>query len=245
MSRSQTADVLVLNISDFGEGHRNIDFLVKDSPQQILRATFFGAAKTKKHTRPSKFQTGRVWLYFNPIKDTYKVTDFEAKVLRSEISENLLRIWCASFLSELSLKMHGNIDWVLANAFLDGINRSSEDECKTALLRFIWRILLFAGVAPDFENCSVCGSDITASQLYYAVNLKEPVCLDCVKPSDANFKLSSEAVLYLLSVRDKPPVVSRNMQLSHQAFCQLKAFLFFMIQEKTGQKLKTLESGIL
>lgn len=52
------------------------------------------------------------------------------------------------------------MNWQLVNAFLDGLCVSDDEGCERGLLRFLWRLLQTAGVAPDIFHCGTCGAEI-------------------------------------------------------------------------------------
>ena len=52
-------------------------------------------------------------------------------------------------------------------AFLDGLCVSDDAGCERGLLRFLWRLLQTAGVAPDIFHCGACGTEIAANAAGY------------------------------------------------------------------------------
>lgn len=245
MKRNLEYDAIILKITKAGEGHAAIDFLVNDEGNtKLLRAFFYGLAKTKKHYGLRLFQTGKLLVYFTPTAGTYKVVDFQAAAVRAEISESLVRLYCASFACEVSLKLHGNIDFILVNAFLDGVAVSSDEACHTALLRFMWRLLNYSGVAPDCTRCCQCENafnEALEASFYSKINgaFFCPSCIDTRRP-DLIF-ISAEARRFLVCITEKPASVSRKIILSNHAQQELQNLLFFLITELTGSVLHTLE----
>ena len=163
-NRSWNTEALVLSVSSFSGDHRNVSLLV---PQEhgctIIPATLFGGARSKLRGMVSAYQSGRVWLYSNPIKNSHKITDFSVSAYRMELRESLVRSWCAAVCSEITIKTCGTVNWQLVNAFLDGLCVSDDAGCERGLLRFLWRLLQTAGVAPDIFHCGACGTEIAAN----------------------------------------------------------------------------------
>lgn len=163
-NRSWNTEALVLSVSSFSGDHRNVSLLV---PQEhgctIIPATLFGGARSKLRGMVSAYQSGRVWLYSNPIKNSHKITDFSVSAYRMELRESLARSWCAAVCSEITIKTCGTVNWQLVNAFLDGLCVSDDAGCERGLLRFLWRLLQTAGVAPDIFHCGDCGTEIAAN----------------------------------------------------------------------------------
>lgn len=129
----------------------------------IVPATLFGGARSKLRGMVSTYQSGQVWLYSNPIKNSNKITDFSVSAYRMELRESLARSWCAAVCSEITIKTCGTVNWQLVNAFLDGLCVSDDEGCERGLLRFLWRLLQTAGVAPDIFHCGTCGAEIVRS----------------------------------------------------------------------------------
>ena len=163
-NRSWNTEALVLSVSSFNSDHRNVSLLV---PQEhgciIVPATLFGGARSKLRGMVSTYQSGQVWLYSNPIKNSNKITDFSVSAYRMELRESLARSWCAAVCSEITIKTCGTVNWQLVNAFLDGLCVSDDEGCERGLLRFLWRLLQTAGVAPDIFHCGTCGIEIARS----------------------------------------------------------------------------------
>lgn len=163
-NRSWNTEALVLSVSSFSSDHRNVSLLV---PQEhgctIVPATLFGGARSKLRGMVSTYQSGQVWLYSNPIKNSNKITDFSVSAYRMELRESLARSWCAAVCSEITIKTCGTVNWQLVNAFLDGLCVSDDEGCERGLLRFLWRLLQTAGVAPDIFHCGTCGAEIARS----------------------------------------------------------------------------------
>ena len=153
----------MLSVSSFSSDHRNVSLLV---PQErgctIVPATLFGGARSKLRGMVSTYQSGQVWLYSNPIKNSNKITDFSVSAYRMELRESLARSWCAAVCSEITIKTCGTVNWQLVNAFLDGLCVSDDEGCERGLLRFLWRLLQTAGVAPDIFHCGTCGAEIVS-----------------------------------------------------------------------------------
>ena len=163
-NRSWNTEALVLSVSSFSSDHRNVSLLV---PQEhgctIVPATLFGGARSKLRGMVSTYQSGQVWLYSNPIKNSNKITDFSVSAYRMELRESLARSWCAAVCSEITIKTCGTVNWQLVNAFLDGLCVSDDEGCERGLLRFLWRLLQTAGVVPDIFHCGTCGVEIARS----------------------------------------------------------------------------------
>lgn len=247
MQRNLEYNAIVLKITKFGEGHALVDFLIQDDKSsKLIKAFFYGLKKTKKNYGLMQFQSGRLWLYFNPVKNTFKVIDFQATNIRVGISESLVRFWNASLACEITLKMHGNMDFILLTAFLDGISNCCDLECKMALLRFLWRFINYSGIAPNYMECSSCGISFSENSelAYFETTENEFYCSSCIS-SVKNIKLSVESQNFLKSIETKPASISRKIVLNSESQIELREFLFFLLHELVGSKLNTLEAKII
>ena len=244
MERNSKLTALILHVKQIGENNRLVTFLC--SEKGVFNAVLFGGPKSKLKSLVQPYHLGTLWIYTDKAKNSVKITDFEPVKYHTEIRENVYKTWCASFLAELIIKTEASGEnektFKLANAFLDGICASSQDECKIALLRFIWRYLSIMGLQTDCKECFCCSEGLD-SDAYFSVSENGFLCPECA-PSDNRqdfFYLSQESVAFLQSVTYLSPKESRNFPLHYSSSSQLHDFLFFLIDKACEHKLKTLE----
>ena len=253
-NRSWNTQALVLSLSVFGEGHREAALLTED--HGLIHAAVFGGAKSKMRALVSPYHSGTAWLYTDPVKSATKITDFEVKAWRQGIRENLVRTWCAALCAEIITRSHGVADWRFANGFLDGISVSDENECRIGLLRYLWRSLGTAGIAPDITVCARCGDSLRASNsaesggkagknkvVYYSACEDACLCEICTQPDEQAFRLSENVLSYLDAIDHERPSFVRGISLDQKDFSALRQFLFFLVSRMVGGPLKTLETG--
>ena len=238
-NRNWSCKSCILSLDELVSSHKVAKVLIQeDERTSILEATLFGGAKSKLAGFVLPYYTGTLYLYTNPIKDAHKIVDFNVEKMRFGIRENLPRIWASSFVAEVCIKM-GGIEWKLINAFFDGINITEANECKVAVLRFIWRLAHSSGVAPHFYGCSSC-KKIDARDFYFDHVCGEFFCSSCTFNKHSSSFLTAEALSYLDKVQNFPPRVSRNMQLSNEDASLLTTFLFRFITSIVGSELYSL-----
>jgi DNA repair protein RecO (recombination protein O) len=240
-NRSWSTQALVLSLSTFGEGHREVLLLTQDDA--LIRAAVFGGAKSRLRAIVSPYQTGTVSLYSDPVKKSNKITDFDVTSWRQGIRDNLVRTWCAAVCVEIVTRSHGNAPWKLVNAFLDGISISGEDECRRGLLRFLWRFLLSSGINPEISGCIRCGENPENEVLFYSPYEDACVCAKCARFEERRFPLGPAAISYLLSVEKESPSLVRGITLNSADYADLRQFLFFLATRMIDGSLKTLDSG--
>lgn len=250
-NRSWSTQALVLSLSSFGEGHREALLLTEDNG--LIRAAVFGGAKSKLRALVSPYQSGTIWLYSDPVKKSNKITDFDVSAYRQGIRENLVRTWSAALCTEIVTRSHGIADWRLVNAFLDGISISDENDCRRGLLRFLWRLLVAAGINPDIDCCARCGEPISSAGIsggkaenglvYYSPHEDACVCLRCARNEDRRFPLSARSIAYLSAIEHERASLVRSIPLAESDYSELRQMLFFLVTRMIDGPLKTLETG--
>lgn len=246
MNRNSKQQALVLSIRRIGEDNRLVKFLTLE--KGIIDAILYGGPKSKLRAMVSPFHFGTLWLYTDETKHSNKVTDFEVTKFHSEIRENLYKTWCADFCIELLIKTEASGEsksvWTLVNAFLDGLCLSTEDECKIALLRYIWRYITVLGLQCDCQYCVRCSEQLNADSVY-SPSENGFICKNCILIEENNtlFPINYEGITFLQAVTMLSPKEARNIPLHYNSSMQLKEILFYMINRITDFKLKTLQMG--
>lgn len=247
--RSWTTEALILTLSSWGESNREALFLTPENG--LLRASVFGGAKSKLRAQVGPWQTGKLWLYTDPVKKSTKITDIDVTAWRQGIRESLVRTWCASLCAEVVTRSHGNADWRVVNAFLDGIAVSDDDECRRGLLRFMWRHLIGAGVNPETGRCARCGEAVSTAldgsgplaAAFFSPHEEAFLCPECARPEERGFPVSARALVYLDAVEHLTPAQARGLPLDGAAYAELRSVLFFLLTRLAQGPLKTLETG--
>ena len=247
MERNSQLQALVLFVKQIGENNRIVTFL--SSERGVFQAVLFGGPKSKLRSAVSPYHFGNLWIYEDKAKNSIKITDFDVLKYHAEIRENLYKNWCASFCSELVIKTEacGEYEkcWRLANAFLDGISVSTEDECRIAVLRFIWRYLDLMGLQCDCKCCVSCGEGLD-ERASFSIADDGFICEECSGTNEScdntdKFFLSKNSVAFLQSVTYLSAKDARNVPLLYSDTSELHDFLFFLISRASEGKLKTLD----
>ena len=242
-NRNWEATSLILSLEPLTSKHKIAKVLI-NSPTQtyIIDATMFGGAKNKIASFFMPYYTGTLWVYTNPIKDAHKVVDFDVTKEREGIRESLNRIWAASLATEMCIKLKTFIDWRLINAFLDGINISSDEECNMATLRFIWRLSISSGFTASLLECSYCKKKGEIGGLYFEHHMGEFFCSECCQNKNNASYLCEEALEYLYKIAYKSPKEARCSKLSSKAFSNLRVFLFRFAEDICSSNLYAFSS---
>ncbi len=219
--------------------------------QGISWATLYGGPKSKLKSLVQPFNSGRIWLYEDKIKNSVKITDFEILNYHIKLKSNLYTIWAANLACEILMKTKCAGDapnaYVLFRAYLDGIDSTDESGARIGTVRFLWRYLGLLGVQPDIAECSFCHK-ACAEDASFSPARNGIICKSCQKSADPQqkqslFLLSKESLEYLAALNTLTPGRVRAITISADSAYQLKKLVFYLIEQAVGAKLNTLESG--
>jgi len=155
MNRFLNFPALVLLVREQGESNREAYFL--SAEEGIIRAVLYGGAKSKLRSYISPFHYGVVYLYFNPVRESYKVSDFDVQKWRPGLREDFDRAVRASALCETVLAgKGGGCNWPealdFANASLDALENADKKLSERIILHFLWNWAEILGVRPEFSG---------------------------------------------------------------------------------------------
>ena len=183
MSRTAIYNALILRSRTCGESNREIWFLCAEAG--IIKATLFGGPKSKLRSHAAPFHSGQIWIYHDPIKDFYKLTDFDVQSWRPGIRELYERTMAADAIAHTILATHaggGNWDSALklAKETLDALEIANEELCTRMLIYFLWHWADFLGIKPQFDSCVSCGKNTEIqNQLFFSAREGGMVCKEC------------------------------------------------------------------
>lgn len=239
---------LILTSRQLGETNRMITFLTP--AEGVQQAVLYGGRKNKLRALVSPWHRGMIWLYTDPVKNSTKITDFDAQSYHTDIRMNLDKTWAASVCSEIIIKTEAAGEfaqcWYLANGFFDGLELCREQDTQAGLLRFIWRYLGLLGQQTDCRHCIRCEEVLDTAGSRYGVSYYSPsengfICGDCCTPHENTIIIEHESRHYLASLTDLSPAAARAIPLSPQMFQELRQLLFILISSVCGGRLKSLE----
>ena len=249
--RSSSTLATILTLKQSGENNRTVTLLTP--ADGIVWATLYGGPKSRLRSLVSPFNSGTVWLYRDETKNSCKLTDFDVKSYHPSFRENLFKTYAASFASEILIKSRcaGSPEqaFYLLNGLLDGMEKSTENNSRLGLVRFLWRYTGLLGTSPDVHLCCQCGKSL-AEEPYAAYMETENglVCSDCLPPlpqgSSGRIMLSGASITYLQAVATLEPKEVRKIIIGEKTLAELKDFCYFLIQNACGTRFLSLESGI-
>jgi len=220
----------------------------------------FGGPKSKLKSLASPYAAGRAFVYHDPVKDFYKLSDFEVVEPFSGLRENLKRICSAALIAELLIKTSGGGgDYPevlgLARDALRGLESLPEERSDYPLILFLWRLVGILGLMPDPEACAHCGADMPlASARIYSHSDSGFLCSRCAEPESQAFRdemgiffISAGAARWLERATSLPFAQALGVSLDARSLAGLKGLAFDLARRAAESPLSSLSTaaGIL
>ncbi len=247
MFRTSRLDVLVLKTQRTGEMHR---FVTLFHPLKgILRATAYGALKTKGKLRSDTeaFNYIRAYLYLDPVKNSYKITDSECLLAFFGIRKSVERLYIASLCAEIVLRSFGGgesgpeVFALLLDSFKQ-IDASPEDRLPYISIQFIWRFLGYTGFTLDLNTCGLCRKKLDpALPFYFLKSGAVFVCDSCGKSS--RLELAPGVRAYFKHTEGMPLALAVKIAMQTDAMHVLKVVLYACVEGLLNTELITLKTG--
>ncbi len=247
MRRNFTVEAVILAHRRTAGQHRQVVLL---SPEiGMIDAAAYGAKKGSLTGKVGQFLSGIGVLYHDPAKQFWKITDFTPKQYRSYLTTSLPLIYSASFFSECIMRTHvggGEHEqlYELVNSAFDALEDDSLRE-KT-VIQFLWRYLQTAGFLADADHCASCGMLLERSDVLSLDEVQAAfVCRRCFAPGVSELELSAGGRAYLSHTARLSFNRALQVNLSRDAFSQLKQLLLRLADLITEGSLRTLRSGMI
>jgi DNA repair protein RecO (recombination protein O) len=247
MFRTSQLDAIILKTQRLGEMHRNVTLF---NPEEgILTATAYGAFKTKTRLRPDTeaFNYIKAYLYFEPVKKSYKITDSECHLTFPAIRQSVAKLFTASLFAEIVLKSFGGGEAKphIFNLLLDALkhtDQSTEQGLAYLIIQFLWRFLSITGFEPDLDTCALCRHKLSSSEpFYFLLNSALFVCPRCGK--SARLELVPGIRYYIIKTEKLSLPEALKIKMEKGATGLLKTVLFNCIQTLLNAELITLKTG--
>jgi DNA repair protein RecO (recombination protein O) len=244
MPRTSVCKALILRSRATGESNREISLLTEE--RGIVRATVFGGPKSKLRAHASPYNSGRVWLYSNPVKDSVKLSDFDVHSWRPGLRELYERTMAAGAIADTIIASHGGGGaWEtaisLADAALDVLENAGEELCSRVLVHFLWRWAGFLGIRPLMENCAVCGMAAAAENpLWFDAREGNILCGDCAslhRNRENLLVLNPGCLRWLAAVSPLEPSQLRRYSMDGKSFYEAKALTTVILSAALGRRL--------
>lgn len=191
-----------------------------------------------------------LYLYYDPVRDNYKVSDIEQKKIFPDIRSELGKFYIASFWSELILKSfsgggESELIYPLLAESLSELNTACKNGQTLILIQFIWRYLGIAGFRPDTEYCGLCDRMFSVSEtVWFDERENQIICSKCRADIDM-LKFSSGGLKYLKHTMKLDLDKSMRIGLDSGSADSLRRIMLAMIQGIVEYPLNTLKSGLV
>ncbi len=248
--RNKKISALILSCKKQGENNRLATYITRDG---IFQSVLYGGPKSKLKSLVQQFNSGTLFTYSDESKHTSKITDFDVKGYHLGIRNDIYKIYAANLACEIVMKTKCAGDsenaFVLLNAMLDGIDRSSEKESRLGLLRFLWRYTGLLGVQPDVTHCAECKEFLLSSSGggFYSERHSGIICQECMSENDAEKSsglfLDIHALTYLAAINELKPSKVRELIVPAESAYVMKSFLFSLMEKCVDTRLESLEGG--
>ena len=250
MNRNIITDSIILRSRRIGELHKSLSCLTRS--HGIIDAIAYGAGKGKSKLSGlvDPFSLLHLYLYYDPVKDSYKISDIEQKMIFPEIRLELSKFYIASFWAELILKSYsgggesGQVYPLLAES-LFYLNISDKERQNLILIQFIWRYMGISGFQSDIKYCGKCDRFLLDNdKVFFDERENEIVCSSCRTSIDM-LQFSSGGLNYLRYTTDMNIKKSMKIGLDKKSSELLKRILLLMVQGIVEHPLNTLKKGLI
>lgn len=188
MGRSSTSPAVVLRSREYGETNRLITLFCAD--QGIQDAILYGGPKSKLRSLASPYHSGRAWLYYDPVRDSRKLADFDPESTYPGLRSKLRSALNAALWAELLIRTRGGGSdyertFLLLVDSLKALDAAAEDDAIYATFVFLWRFAGLSGIRPEPGTCASCAGLIAPDGVeYYSVSEGVFLCGECRSEDD-------------------------------------------------------------
>ncbi len=250
MNRNLKTDSIILRTRRIAELHKGLSCLSRSLGLINVIAYGAGKGKSKLSGMVDPFSLLSMYLYYDPVKDSYKVNDIEQKTIFPNIRSDLGKFYIASFWAEIILKSYSgggeseSIYPLLADS-LEILNDADKSGQNLVLLQFLWRYLRISGFQPDISLCGNCGSPLSYNEnIRFDEKDNHIICSSC-RASGSTIPFSSGGRKYLEHTSLLNLDKSMRIGLDSNSIDVLKRVMFAMIQNIVEYPLNTLKKGLV
>ena len=247
MNRNLKTQALVLKNYRIGDFHKGTILLT--GSLGIIHAIAHGAYKGKSRlgNNTDVFNALIVYLYHDPVKNSYKITDVECNNYFAGVKRHLHKIYIAYLISEIVWKTYGgggDFDASLSlvqEAFrcLDTVEAARADR---VLIQFLWRYLPMAGHYLQITVCTKCDRTLEKGDpVYFSHSEQSFVCSRCAGNRDQYIPPGCGSYIRYTS----PLPLEKSIEASLEGGAEkiLKGLLIHLVEGIVETGLQTLDSG--
>jgi DNA repair protein RecO len=193
------------------------------------------------------FHVVRAYLYHDPVRDQYKITDMESLLALDGIRESVRRFYAASLWAEVIIRCYGGGENFsrLYDLLVDALRLldTAPDRLVPLLnCQYLMRFLDLLGQRPEVRHCGTCASELDAhSGAYLSRDEQALVCSRCARPSD--LPLPAGGLRYLQATLEMPLDAALRVGLEERSLKALNQAVFFLVQAVLETSLNAIRSG--
>ncbi len=248
MARNESFPAIVLRSREQGESNRLITLFSASSG--ILDVFLFGGPKSKLRSLAAPYHCGRAWVYYDPVRDSRKLSDFDPSDTYPGIREKLKSSMHAALWAELLIRSRagaGDFEhaFVLLLACLSGLDKLEEEDCAYASYVFLWRYAGLLGSRPQMQSCGICAGHIREDRVeYYSIGQASFLCPDCGAEEGIRLiNIGPGLRRYLERIADLEPSQALRLRLDSEGRRACQALVFALAKEMAQGSLNALDMG--
>ena len=250
MARNFSSKGIILKTTRIGEIHKSVSLFTPELG--LINAVAHGAYKGKSKLSGSTdvFSISLFYLYFDPVKNSYKVTDVDRPKALDRIRSDIARFYYASLCAEVIIRTFaggGEFEATFSLLFeaLSMINDAPGEKLKDVLSVFLYKYTEILGYLPEIDTCTKCGASLDdgGSIGFHADG--SVLCQRCVDGHAPT--INPGARRYLAYTANRSLAESLKIGMDQKTSTGLQNALLTLIQHIIGAPLKSLKGarGIL
>jgi DNA repair protein RecO (recombination protein O) len=230
-----------------GEIHKSLTLFTRR--RGLINAIAHGAFKIKSRLRTTSepFHVVQAYLYHDPVRDQYKITDMESLAALDGIRQSVRRYYAASLWAEVVIRSYGGGEnfvqlYDLLVDALKLLDRAPDPRIPLLSAQVLMRALEHMGQRPDVEHCGLCASELDLRAGAYLSREEQLLsCAGCARPTSMH--LPAGALRYLQSTLRMPLASAARIGLEELSVQALKECIHFLVQAMLEVNLKVIQSG--
>ncbi len=244
MERDVRLEAVVTNSRPVGEMHRSVTLF--SSTMGLVNAVVFGGRKGRKSALAPLFSYGTFQLYYNPVNDSYSITEESSEFTPTGIMQSLEATYTASYFCEICSRVgadeHRAVYDLLRRSL--AVLDSRPDSHRKILIDFTWKLIQISGLATNLKTCPSCEKHYEDNEtLFFSTQMNTPVCRNC-SDTDRLFLMPGSRK-YLQFTLPMSIEQAFEVELYESNQIRLRDFLLGWISHFAQGPLKTLQSGLL
>ncbi len=246
MQRSSTTPAIVLRKARVGEIHKSLTLLTPE--RGLLLVMAYGALKigSRLATASEPFHLLKAWLYHDPVRDQYKLTDVESLAAHDELRRSVAKFYTASLWAETCLRSFGGgqeseaLFRLLAEGLrlLDLAPAGGEPRLNA---QFLVRFLAVSGHRLEPELCGRCGLAFEPQATVFASREEGVLMCSSCRGEGSSLALPPGARRYLAATFPLPLAQAAAVGLEQASLLALRAALYLLVQASLEAPLRTLD----